>query len=209
MIMEHKRNLSLALVLILAFFVAIIGCKKDEAESKKSAGPTELEGIWNAACKYDAGKSNMDKINSLTFSGNSAHNYDKYYDTTNDSCSTLALVQDGIMSFALSGAIDATSGIKKIDYVLLDITYTPKSADGVIIANEDCSGDVHFNNPEETKSVLGTHCDHWNQKKNTTFYSVYKLNTTASPNILHKGDMSTDVAGRPTTVDASKDYVKQ
>ncbi|MBU3916427.1 hypothetical protein KKA14_12905 [bacterium] len=210
--MNKKNSLAIILAITLTVLLIISGCAQDSDDDKGSdSTATELEGTWNKACSYNS-TALMDILESFVFSGESYHMYNYFYDTTNDSCGgTLNLVQDGIMTFSIGNALDPTTDLKEIDITLTDLTYTPKSNAGITLANTDCSGDVVFTAMDETKSVKGFACDHLSTVPlNTTLYSVYRLNTSVTPNVLQFGDVKTSIAERPTTIAVSADsHIKQ
>jgi hypothetical protein len=208
--MNNSKNRILLLALTVAFFLLNNGCASSDSDDNiSSAYTSELEGTWNSTCRLHSG-AGMDRRTSYVYAGSSFHMYDNFYDSTDDSCTGIGLIQDGVMTFTSGGAIDTAGDIKKIDYTFVQITYTTKSTKGITTANNDCSPDLTFATIDETKVVTGTACDHWDLNVGEVMYAAYTIDTSVTPGIAHfsDGGASTE-ADRPTTVDTTNDYIKQ
>lgn len=157
----------------LTFCVVIGSCA-----SINTAPPTEIEGTWLGACGGTTRES-------ATFSGDVAYFAVTTYNAA--SCSSAKWIYVKTSTFKIGDYV-ARAGERKYDFTQTALTLTPKSSAGVSEMNTSSLCGYNDWALDISRDVTGKNCSSVVQPSNNTkTYSIYKLNTAASPHEIQLG----------------------
>ncbi|MBI3535532.1 MAG: hypothetical protein HY072_08640 [Deltaproteobacteria bacterium] len=206
------RNKIIFSVLALCALMFNTSCSKNTTTDNTT--PTELDGTWVSGC-ISGGFGIYSKRTFVT-SGNSFTNTEITYSDSSclDANKMSKFVDTGTFALgdvvSISDVIAATSSTKKFDWVVSKLVITPLRTDVASDYNTASGGAGYCSvttwvKDQET-NVTDKSCTDI-KSSGTTFYDIYKLDTSATPNTLTFGnpladptkDRSTD-AKRPSTL---------